>query len=73
MESYRTPFIPTHYKIFKRCRSLKSHDYVKELIENTTTQKGLTVKAHIIKKVYQTGRKYADGFQGGGRRPGRAG
>ena len=36
---------------------------VKELIENTTTRTGLKVKAHIIKKIYQTGRKYADNFK----------
>ena len=42
---------------------LKSHDYVKELIENTTTKKGLKVTAHIIKKVYETGRKYSENFK----------
>jgi Rhodopirellula transposase DDE domain len=42
---------------------LKSHDYVKELIENTTTLTGLKVKAHITKKIYKTGRKYADNFK----------
>ena len=42
---------------------LKNHDYVKELIENTTPRTGLKVKAHIIKKSYQTGRKHSDNFK----------
>lgn len=42
---------------------LKSYDLVKELIESTTTKKNLTVKANIINKVYQTGRKYAANFK----------
>ena len=42
---------------------LRSYEYVKELIENTTTKTGLTVKAHIVQKVYQTGRKYSDNFK----------
>jgi len=33
------------------------------LIETTTTKTGLTIKANIIKKVYQTGRKVADNFK----------
>ena len=36
---------------------------VKELIENTTTKTGLKVHAQIVKKVYQTGRKYAADFK----------
>ncbi len=42
---------------------LRSYEYVKELIENTTTKTGLKVKAHIVQKVYQTGRKYSDNFK----------
>jgi len=41
----------------------KSHELVKELIETTTTQNGLTVKANIIDKVYMIGRKVVDGFK----------
>jgi hypothetical protein len=41
----------------------KSHELVKELIETTTTQNGLTVKATIIDKVYMIGRKVVDGFK----------
>jgi hypothetical protein len=66
---YTSKWNPIEHRLFPHItRSLKgvilkSHDYVKELIENTTTQKGLEVKAHIIKKIYQTGRKYADNFK----------
>ena len=42
---------------------LRSYEYVKELIENTTTKTGLEVKAQIVDKVYQTGRKYSDNFK----------
>jgi hypothetical protein len=42
---------------------LKGYELVKELIETTTTKKGLTVKANIINKVYQTKRKVADNFK----------
>jgi hypothetical protein len=42
---------------------LKSYELVKELIESTTTKTGLTVKSNIIKKVYETGRKYAADFK----------
>ncbi len=66
---YTSKWNPIEHRLFPHItRSLKgvvlkSHDYVKELIENTTTIKGLKVKAHIIKKIYQTGRKYADNFK----------
>ena len=66
---YTSKWNPIEHRLFPHItRSLngvilKSHDYVKELIENTTTQTGLKVKAHIIKKIYQTGRKYADNFK----------
>ncbi len=42
---------------------LKSYDIVTELIETTTTKAGLTVTANIIKKVYETGRKYVENFK----------
>lgn len=42
---------------------LRSYEYVKELIENTTTKTVLKVKAHIVKKLYQTGRKYSNNFK----------
>ena len=37
--------------------------FLKELIEKTTTRTGLKVKANIIDRVYQTGRKYAENFK----------
>ncbi len=66
---YTSKWNPVEHRLFPHItRSLKgvilkSHDYVKELIENTTTLTGLKVKAHTIKKVYKTGRKYADNFK----------
>ena len=42
---------------------MKGYDIVKELIESTTTKKGLRVKANIIKKVYKTGKKYAVNYK----------
>ena len=60
---------PVEHRVFPHItRSLKgvilrSYEYVKELIENTTTKTGLEVKAHIVKKVYQTSRKYYDNFK----------
>jgi len=41
----------------------KTHELVKELIETTTTQNVLTVKANIFDKVYMIGRQVADGFK----------
>ena len=41
----------------------KAHELGKELIETTTTQNGLIVKATIFDKVYMIGRKVVDGFK----------
>ncbi len=66
---YTSKWNPIEHRLFPHItRSLKgvilkSHDYVKELIEKTTTRMGLKVKARIIKKIYQTGRKYSDDFK----------
>jgi hypothetical protein len=66
---YTSKWNPVEHRVFPHItRSLKgvilrSYEYVKELIENTTTKTGLQVKAHIVKKVYQTGRKYSDNFK----------
>jgi hypothetical protein len=38
---------------------------VKELMEKAKTSTGLRVMVDILDKVYQTGRKYADGFKEG--------
>jgi len=67
--SYASKWNPIEHRLFCHItRSLKgvifeSYELVKELIESTTTKTGLTVKANIIKKVYETGRKYADNFK----------
>ncbi len=42
---------------------LISHLFMKELIEKTTTKTGLKVFACIFNKVYETGRKVAEGFK----------
>ena len=66
---YTSKWNPVEHRVFPHItRSLKgvilkSREYVKELIENTKTLTGLEVKAHIIKKVYETGRKYSDNFK----------
>jgi len=41
----------------------KSIEIVKELMEKTTTSKGLQVTVQILDKVYETGRKVADDFK----------
>jgi hypothetical protein len=66
---YTSKWNPVEHKVFPHItRSLKgvilrSHNYVKELIENTTTKTGLEVKAHIVNKIYKTGRKYSENFK----------
>ena len=66
---YTSKWNPVEHRVFPHItRSLKgvilrNYEYVKELIENTTTKTGLKVKAHIVQKVYQTGRKYSDNFK----------
>ena len=66
---YTSKWNPVEHRVFPHItRSLKgvilrNYEYVKELIENTTTKTGLKVKANIVKKVYQTGRKYSDNFK----------
>ena len=66
---YTSKWNPVEHKVFPHItRSLsgvilRSHEFVKELIENTTTKTGLVVKAHIINKIYKTGRKYSDNFK----------
>ena len=67
--SYASKWNPIEHRLFCHItRALKgvifkSYELVKELIESATTKTGLTVKANIIKKVYETGRKYAENFK----------
>ena len=42
---------------------LTNHQLTKELIEKTTTKSGLKVFSSIFNRVYETGRKVADGFK----------
>jgi hypothetical protein len=42
---------------------LTSHQFMKELIESTTTKAGLKVFACIFNRIYETGRKVAAGFK----------
>ena len=44
-----------------RARPLVTHDVIVELIANTTTQAGLTIKARLDKRVYPTGIKVTNG------------
>ena len=66
---YASKWNPIEHRLFCHItRSMKgvifkSYELVKELIESTTTKTGLSVKANIIKKAYETGRKYADDFK----------
>ena len=66
---YTSKWNPVEHRVFPHItRSLsgvvlKSYDFVKKLIEQTTTKTGLKVEAQIVKKVYETGRKYAEGFK----------
>ncbi len=67
--SYASKWNPIEHRLFCHItRALqgvvfKSHKLVKKLVENTTTKKGLTVIADIIKSVYETGRKVPDNFK----------
>ena len=66
---YTSKFNPIEHRLFphvtRACQGVifKSVGLVKQLIENTRTQQGLTVTVQIIDKVYQTGRKVADEFK----------
>ena len=66
---YASKWNPVEHRLFPHItRSLqgvilKSHEIVKELIGKTKTKKGLRVKANIINKVYETGRKCSEVFK----------
>lgn len=67
--SYASKWNPVEHRVFphitKALRGviLTSHEQVKTLIERTKTSTGLTVTAQIVTKVYQTGKKVAEGFK----------
>ena len=66
---YTSKWNPIEHRVFPHVTRamqgviFKNHKIVKELIETTTTQNGLTVKANIIDKVYLIGRKVVDSFK----------
>jgi len=67
--SYASKWNPVEHRVFPHITRalqgviLTSHELVKRLIEKTTTAAGLRVRASIIDKVYQTGRKVAKDFK----------
>jgi len=66
---YTSKWNPIEHRVFPHItRSLQgviltSHLLVNELIEKTTTSKGLKVFSFIFNKVYETGRKVVNGFK----------
>ncbi len=66
---YTSKWNPVEHRVFPHItRSLqgvvlKDHQTIKELVEKTTTETGLKVKATILDKVYETGRTVIEGFK----------
>ena len=66
---YTSKWNPVEHRVFPHItRALKgvilgSYDFVKELIENTTTKSGLILNVRITNKIYEIGRKYAANFK----------
>jgi len=66
---YCSKYNPIEHRFFphltRACQGVvfTSVELVKELMENTTTSKGLKAFAHIIDNVYHTGRKVVNGFK----------
>jgi hypothetical protein len=66
---YASKWNPVEHRVFPHITRvlrgviLTSHEQVKRLIERTKTSTGLTVTAQIVTKVYQTGKKVAEGFK----------
>jgi hypothetical protein len=66
---YTSKWNPIDHRVFPHITRelsgmiLISHLFIKELIEKTTTKAGLKVFACIFNKVYETGRKVAEGFK----------
>ncbi len=66
---YTSKWNPIEHRVFPHITRelsgmiLTSHQFMKELIEKTTTKAGLKVFACIFNKVYETGRKVAEGFK----------
>jgi cell fate (sporulation/competence/biofilm development) regulator YlbF (YheA/YmcA/DUF963 family) len=66
---YTSKYNPIEHRLFphltRACQGVifKSIELVKELMEKAKTSTGLKVTVDILDKVYQTGRKYAEGFK----------
>jgi hypothetical protein len=66
---YTSKWNPIEHKVFPHITRelsgmiLISHLFMKELIEKATTKAGLKVFSCIFNKVYETGRKVAEGFK----------
>lgn len=66
---YCSKYNPIEHLLFphvtRACQGVifKSVELVKQLIEKTKTQQGLSVTVDILDKVYQTGRKVVEGFK----------
>ena len=66
---YTSKWNPIEHRVFPhitRAMSgmvLTSHQFMKELIESTTTKAGLKVFACIFNRIYETGRKVVAGFK----------
>jgi hypothetical protein len=66
---YTSKYNPIEHRLFphltRACQGVifKSIELVKGLMEKAKTSTGLQVTVDIIDKVYQTGRKYAEGFK----------
>src|SRR3712207_4256474 len=66
---YTSKYNPIEHRLFphltRACQGVifESVELVKELMEKAKTSTGLRVTVDILDKVYQTGRKYAEGFK----------
>ena len=66
---YTSKYNPIEHRLFphitRTCKGIvfKSLDIVNNLMEQTTTSKGLTVVSIILDKTFETGRKYAADFK----------
>ena len=66
---YTSKYNPIEHRLFPHlthaCRGVifTSVELVKKLMEKASTSTGLRVTEDVLEKVYQTGRKYAEGFK----------
>ena len=66
---YCSKYNPIEHRLFphvtRACSGVifRTLETVRHYIAKTETTKGLTISVRILDKVYQTGRKYAEGFK----------